>query len=344
MSLWNNIENSQIHYAKDAQRKKVQLGYIKSRNIIIYGYGTIGIGVEKICCICNFKIAAICDKNKIGTATKFGVVEDFRQAVKRFDQVVVIVSARGFFQEIVNEYKDLVDLEYFVDGDDFYHDTASFFVLDKESEFFRRKIDVYRNIYTLRDSDLKKVMNALADEKSRDTIKNMFKYLMTYNKEYLTDIYDPNQYFPKDIITLSNNEVFVDCGAYDGDTIVEFMKLTENSFEHFYCFEPGPQAYDQLTEMIRERGMEKKVTAYPYGVFSSKGRVSFSESGTSSRITTDGVDVVTIETESIDNLKLEGVSFIKMDIMVLWFKIVVACVPAAVVGILFDDILDVNIN
>ena len=33
-------------------------------------------------------------------------------------------------------------------------------------------------------------------------------------------------------------------------------------------------------------------------------------------------------------------SFIKMDIMVLWFKIVVACVPAAVVGILFDDILE----
>ena len=33
-------------------------------------------------------------------------------------------------------------------------------------------------------------------------------------------------------------------------------------------------------------------------------------------------------------------SFIKMDIMWLWVKIVVACVPAAVVGILFDDILE----
>lgn len=33
-------------------------------------------------------------------------------------------------------------------------------------------------------------------------------------------------------------------------------------------------------------------------------------------------------------------SFIKMDIMNLWFKIIVACVPAAVVGICFDDILE----
>lgn len=33
-------------------------------------------------------------------------------------------------------------------------------------------------------------------------------------------------------------------------------------------------------------------------------------------------------------------AFIKMDVMTLWFKILVACVPAAIVGVLFDDTLD----
>ena len=33
-------------------------------------------------------------------------------------------------------------------------------------------------------------------------------------------------------------------------------------------------------------------------------------------------------------------SFIKKDIMVLWFKILVSCVPAAVIGVLFDDVFD----
>lgn len=33
-------------------------------------------------------------------------------------------------------------------------------------------------------------------------------------------------------------------------------------------------------------------------------------------------------------------SFIKMDIMTMWFKILVSCVPAAVIGILFDDVLN----
>ena len=33
-------------------------------------------------------------------------------------------------------------------------------------------------------------------------------------------------------------------------------------------------------------------------------------------------------------------SFIKMDILTLWFKILVACMPAAVIGVLFDDVFD----
>lgn len=33
-------------------------------------------------------------------------------------------------------------------------------------------------------------------------------------------------------------------------------------------------------------------------------------------------------------------AYVKMDIMQLWFKILVACIPAAVIGILFDDVLD----
>lgn len=35
-----------------------------------------------------------------------------------------------------------------------------------------------------------------------------------------------------------------------------------------------------------------------------------------------------------------GSSFIKKDIFVLWFKILAACVPAAVIGLLFDDVFD----
>ena len=38
--------------------------------------------------------------------------------------------------------------------------------------------------------------------------------------------------------------------------------------------------------------------------------------------------------------KTGAASFIKMDIMTLWFKILVSCVPAAVIGILFDEVFE----
>lgn len=38
--------------------------------------------------------------------------------------------------------------------------------------------------------------------------------------------------------------------------------------------------------------------------------------------------------------KTGPMSFVKMDIMTLWFKILVSCVPAAVIGILFDEVFE----
>lgn len=36
----------------------------------------------------------------------------------------------------------------------------------------------------------------------------------------------------------------------------------------------------------------------------------------------------------------KGESFVKPDIMRMWYKIIVACIPAAVIGVLFDDVID----
>ena len=43
------------------------------------------------------------------------------------------------------------------------------------------------------------------------------------------------------------------------------------------------------------------------------------------------------------NLKNKNRPFIRYDIMNLWFKILVACIPAAIVGILLDDWLEADV-
>ena len=41
--------------------------------------------------------------------------------------------------------------------------------------------------------------------------------------------------------------------------------------------------------------------------------------------------------EKIFPFSFEKNNFIKKDIMAMWFKIIVACIPAAIVGVLWDD-------
>ena len=40
------------------------------------------------------------------------------------------------------------------------------------------------------------------------------------------------------------------------------------------------------------------------------------------------------------DFKSDRETFIKKDIMILWFKIIVACIPAAIIALLYDDLID----
>ena len=43
-----------------------------------------------------------------------------------------------------------------------------------------------------------------------------------------------NQWFDKKIIKNNNNYTFLDGGAYDGDTIEEFLKFNSNKYRKIY--------------------------------------------------------------------------------------------------------------
>ena len=42
--------------------------------------------------------------------------------------------------------------------------------------------------------------------------------------------YDYDAYFAKDLLRLSDCETFVDGGAFDGDTVGNFLKITKNKY------------------------------------------------------------------------------------------------------------------
>lgn len=73
---------------------------------------------------------------------------------------------------------------------------------------------------------VKKCLKLLSDEKSRSTYFKLIKLRQTYQKKYIAEYDYFNQYFPADIPEFVNGgaEVFVDCGAFNGDTAEAFAR------------------------------------------------------------------------------------------------------------------------
>jgi FkbM family methyltransferase len=124
-------------------------------------------------------------------------------------------------------------------------------------------------------------------------------------------------YFSPEVITLSNDEVLVDCGAFDGDSVRMFLQRTSGVFEHIYALEPDLKnrvALERYLSTLPE-SQHERIRVFPFGVADFNGTAAFDSSGTAgSRIAPDGGTGV-IECRRLDDL-LDGlaVTIIKMDI------------------------------
>ncbi len=57
-----------------------------------------------------------------------------------------------------------------------------------------------------------------------------FDYLLK-NIDYFKEVLVNDQYFINEIIKLSSDEVFLDIGAYTGDTVADFVKRTKGKYD-----------------------------------------------------------------------------------------------------------------
>jgi FkbM family methyltransferase len=123
-------------------------------------------------------------------------------------------------------------------------------------------------------------------------------------------------YFPPDLVSLSANEVFVDCGGYDGDTTRSFLARTGNRFEKLLILEPDPANFEKLLAWTRSLppDVAGRIDARPLALGSRAGTVRFDVQGaTSSAVSETGT--LEVECGTLNTL-LEGTAatFIKMDI------------------------------
>lgn len=157
----------------------------------------------------------------------------------------------------------------------------------------------------------------LGDERSRDTLVAFLNQRISARRGTYQAVYEPMHYFPVDLVRLQDGEVFVDCGAYNGDSIQAFMREVERQHvagpRRIIGFEPESGNFAQLCSNTRQWAFCEQVNK---GVW-NKASVLYFQPGQalSSRLSEQGADTVSIELDSIDNILQGGeATFIKMDI------------------------------
>lgn len=127
-----------------------------------------------------------------------------------------------------------------------------------------------------------------------------------------------NQYFDKNIIHFSEDEVFIDAGAFDGNTSVIFANYMNNKYKKIHCFEPDINNM-QLISSNKHISRLENIQIYNVGLWNERDVLNFNcdNSGNGSNISTDGL--MEINVDYLDNIfqhinEDEWPTFIKMDI------------------------------
>ena len=177
-------------------------------------------------------------------------------------------------------------------------------------------LELPHNAY--RDADkVRRAYSLLADDGSRrEYLLQLSRLLSQMDSVDLEWEHYGEGYFPRDLVALHEREVFVDCGAYDGDTLDEFNGASAGCFARVVAFEPDPTAADAL--LAKQQALPEqargRVFIHRAAVAEADGEVRFESDGTpGSRLSPDGGTIV--RCVSLDSaLQDDKPTFIKMDI------------------------------
>jgi FkbM family methyltransferase len=74
--------------------------------------------------------------------------------------------------------------------------------------------------------------------------------------------------------------VFIDCGAYDGDTLRHFLQHQQEKFQSIYAFEPDVRNYERLRSFVGSLGPAgERVHTFNAGVGARRERLRFDAAG-----------------------------------------------------------------
>ncbi len=152
------------------------------------------------------------------------------------------------------------------------------------------------------------VYNSLADDESRRVYADILNYKVSGKIGYLLSSFADKSSIYRDILRLTGEENIIDLGAYDGDTISEFLSATGGEYSYITALEPDEKNFRKLLKNTEELF---DITCLNMGAWDKRDTLIFdTQAGRNSKLSAKGKSVDVID---VDSLELSP-TFIKMDI------------------------------
>jgi FkbM family methyltransferase len=164
---------------------------------------------------------------------------------------------------------------------------------------------------------VKAAFRLLGDDPSRRHFVEQIRWRLRMDFENVAPADPGTQYFPPDVVRWSNDETFVDVGAFTGDTLQDVVRLFGPRFRRFVALEPDPLNYPRLVRATEDlpEAVRTRITTREAAVSDAPGTLHIDPSGLASSATGTGSHAVACVTLD-EYLPQLGVAptFIKMDI------------------------------
>ena len=128
------------------------------------------------------------------------------------------------------------------------------------------------------ERELQTVYERLADAVSRETFASVLNYKLSGKLSYLQACTTNRTEDLRTIFSFGGEETYLDLGAYNGDTVQEFLQLTHGRYKKIIALEPDPKNYKKLTDYVRQYEL-KNVTCLQAGVWNDCGSLELNGKG-----------------------------------------------------------------
>lgn len=224
---------------------------------------------------------------------------------------------RGFpvinYSEAKEKYGDFLTLISF--GSQRPEVLENFRKIAQERETYSVDVPVYgdnifnRDFYEKHKDEIEKVRSMLCDEKSRQVYDSIISFKLTGDMNLLFDCETSRDEAYESILQLTDNETYLDLGAFNGDTVEEFISNV-SSYRKIYAAEPDRKNFAKLTKYTENLS---NIETFNVCISDKNGEILFlSDGGRNGKADNKGIFIDSLTVDSI--IGENDVTYIKFDV------------------------------